>query len=686
MPEDRRLAAIMFTDIVGYTNLMGANEEKAVDLIRRNRKIHQSVIRKHKGKWHKEMGDGTLASFNSAIDAVYCAAEILSKCKEAGICLRVGIHLGDIFEEKGDVFGDGVNLASRLETSAEAGTIYVSEPVYRNVKNKTGVSYKFVEEKIFKNVDEAVKTYSLTVDLSEQITKNSKHRMISRPIIFISALSAVLIILLFGLIDYLKTEKLSFTNTSLNSIAVMPFTDMSPEQNQGYLGDGIAEEIINQLTRVRGLKVIGRTSSFSFRNKDSDLKTIGEILGVKAILEGSVQKSGNKLRVTAQLISTEDGFHIWSERYDREMKDIFEIQDELSQLIVDKIHLGTRPNTQETVTSYQNVDAKAYDLFLMGKHIHQTKFEVSFRMEDFKTAETMFLKSIEIDPNFALPHAGLADIYHSYQMSFAPYDDNPEKRKYQELQKKHINIAYALNPYSDYVNHIKGWVYNSLKNYDSAYYYIKQAIVINPREARNYFGLAVFLFERGLNDESNILFEKAREIDPLDRAALPIKAQIEYESGNDDKALDILKEILSIDLNSYNALFYEVAILLVNGRVDEAQKVYNEMLWRFPDEDNDYLKGAIYAARGDSLRAFKSFNGGPFYYRLLGNKEEFLKTLPDYFNEEDNFNKSFYISMIHSKYFGWVRNEMKFRILIREEEKEYNNLKAKFGNLDFIGE
>lgn len=682
--EKRRLAAIMFTDIVGFTTMMGTDEDKTMSLIRRNKDIHKKLLRKYNGKWLKDMGDGTLASFTSAIDAVYCAADIINQCKELNIDLRIGIHLGDIIEEKGDVFGEGVNLASRLETVAEPGGIYVSEPVYRNVRNKDGVSSEYLGERVLKNVEEPVKIFNIRVDISRRPISEEKPRGISVKIMLASTVIAVIIIIVYMLINHFGSEKERVKSHHGLSIAVMPFVDMSPDQDQAYLGDGIAEEIINQLTRIPALKVIGRTSSFSLRNKEIDIKTIGELLGAETILEGSVQRAGNTLRITAQLISAKDGFHLWSERYDREMKDIFKIQDELASLVADKVKPGIRTSTDRSGSNVNKTNPLAYEFFLKGKYVHQNKFEISFTLEDFKTSEALFLRAIDIDPNFALPHAGLADIYHSYQVSFAPFDDNPEKQKYVQLQKKHIRIAYLLDPQSDYVNLIKGWIYNSLRQYDSAYYHIKQSIILNPGTARNYVGLGLFLFYRGLNYESSILFNKSREIDPLDMAAFDIQAQNEYAFGHDKKALDILNEVLLLNPDSHNALFYKVVILLVNGRINEAQATYEVLLEKIPDEDHAFLRGALYAAGGDSISAFNTFNGGLFYYRMLGNKEAFIKALPDFLMEEDNDHKSFYIPMMQCQYYRWIRNDPGFNLLVDEEKIEYDRLKARYGNLEFI--
>ena len=376
----RQLAAIMFTDIVGYTALMGADEQKAMAMISTNREIHKKIIRKHQGRWLKEVGDGTLASFHSVCDSVYCAGELIKVCNEKGFELRIGIHMGDVIEKDGDIFGDGVNVASRLELLASPNQIIVSDPIHCNIKNKKGIQNTFIEEKQLKNVDEPVRVYSVEVkEFSDEDDLNAYATIAMHSHISLSkktklGLVFVLAIVLGSSVFFNPLTPGQSTNDVVtsdlvenpdfkSSIAVLSFRDMSPDQDQEYLGDGIAKEIINKLTEVRDLNVISSTSSFSFKNKETDLITIGEMLGVETILEGSVQKFGNQLRVTVQLINAEDGFHVWSESFDRELEDFFVLQEELALLVVAKI-FAEDPDT-ENISLYNNesIDQEAHILF-----------------------------------------------------------------------------------------------------------------------------------------------------------------------------------------------------------------------------------------------------------------------------------------------------------------------------------
>lgn len=359
MLQSRQLAAIMFTDIAGYTAVMGENEQKAFEILRQNRNLQKPLIEQHHGKWIKELGDGVLASFSTVTDAVNCACAILRGCKEIeGLHLRIGIHLGEIVVEDDDVFGDGVNIASRIQAVAAIDSIWVSEAVHSNVVNKKGIETRFVKEETLKHVKEPVRIYQILAgnDLRQQVSAVAK---------------------------VTKEGK-------IKSLAILPFADLSAGKDQEYLGDGIAEELLNLMSQVNGLKVIGRTSSFSFKNKDLDLKTIGKLLNENTILEGSVQKAGNRVRITSQLINAQDGFHIWSQRYDREIDDIFALQDDICSKIAEHLKLTLLQKKKRTK------NLKAYEWFLKADYYWKRYGE-----ENIERAIACCRQALELDPEYA---------------------------------------------------------------------------------------------------------------------------------------------------------------------------------------------------------------------------------------------------------------------------------------------
>src|SRR5215210_4202282 len=338
MSQTRQLAAIMFTDIVGYTALMGEDEKKAFEILNNNRKLQKPLIEQYGGKWIKELGDGVLACFTTVSDAVNAAIKIQEACNVSKeFLLRIGIHHGEVVFEDDDIFGDAVNIASRLQALAPVGGIWISESVQNNVSNKRDIKTKFVRAETLKNVKEPIRIYEIIINDTEK----------EQPKTVVAEIN----------IQKAIPEK---------SIAVLPFIDMSSTHDQEYLGDGLAEEILNSIVHLKDLKVAGRTSSFQFKGKNIDLRDVGQKLGVNNVLEGSVRKQGNRLRITAQLINVEDGFHLWSEKYDRNMDDIFAIQDEIALAITEQLKVTLLDKDLELVTKTFTQNPEAFELYLKG--------------------------------------------------------------------------------------------------------------------------------------------------------------------------------------------------------------------------------------------------------------------------------------------------------------------------------
>jgi TolB-like protein/class 3 adenylate cyclase len=414
MSQSRQLAAIMFTDIVGYTALMGDDEQKAFEILRKNRQLQKPLIEQHNGKWIKELGDGVLACFTTVSDAVNAAIKIQEGCNVSkDFLLRIGIHHGEVVFEDNDIFGDAVNIASRLQALAPIGGIWVSESVHNNVYNKREINTKFVGAETLKHVKEPVRIYEVitnNITAHPAINKN----LLAKPV-----------------------EK---------SLAVLPFADMSPAKDQEYLGDGLAEEMLNVLSQVKQLKVIGRTSSFSFKGTKTDLKTIGKILSADTILEGSIQKSGNRIRITAQLINASDGFHIWSQRYDRNMDDIFALQDDICSKIAENLKLTLLEKHETREEKKPTNNPKAYEWFLKADYYCK-----KYGWENFERAIDCCKKAIELDPDYA--------------------------------------DAWWLIGYCNFEKH--GWLYFQKENIEAAIYCTNKAISIDKTNADAHFMLAL---------------------------------------------------------------------------------------------------------------------------------------------------------------------------------------------------
>jgi len=530
MPQVRQLAAIMFTDIVGYTALMGDDERKAFHFRDKNRQLHRQVLEEFNGRFIKELGDGILSSFQSVSDAVHAAIKIQEGADD--FQLRIGIHLGEVIFEDNDVFGDGVNIASRLQAAADAGSIYISDAVFQNVSNKKGINTRFVKEDRLKNVKQPVKIYE---------------------------------------VEYKKNKATNGATKTIQpkSIAVLPFVNMSNDPEQEYFCDGISEEIINALAQLNNLRVIARTSAFSFKDKNVDVREIGKTLDVSTLLEGSVRKSGNKLRITTQLVNVADGSHLWANRYDREMQDIFSIQEDIAQNVAMSLR-GVLTNEEREAIRRPETSVQAYEYFLKGRQLfHQLSLRESIKF---------FRKALELDPEYALAYAGLADAHAwLYEWEGAKNADLDAAIK---NSKKALELAPNLS--ESHASH--GFALSQCKRYDEAAQEFREAIVLNSNSYDAYYYYARLCFARGHMEQSADLFLKASEVRREDFQSILLLGQV-YHVLNSDKAKDAfiegvkrLRKYVELNPDDIRALSFGAGALLETGNRDEAYQWMNRAL------------------------------------------------------------------------------------------------------------
>jgi TolB-like protein/class 3 adenylate cyclase len=518
MSSTRQLAAIMFTDIVGYTALMGKDEEKAFNLLKSNREMQKPLIEKHDGRWIKELGDGVLASFTTVTDAVICAGTILQSCKRIpDLELRIGIHLGEVVFENDDIFGDGVNIASRIMPLANPGGICISESVYNNVANKKGIKANFLHEEILKNVKDPVRIYEVCIDAS--------------------------------VISEIKDEpgKVVIPETPVKapekSIAVLAFVNMSNDPEQEYFSDGISEEILNSLAHVKDLRVAGRTSSFHFKGKNIDLREIGHLLNVHTVLEGSIRKQGNKLRITAQLINVDDGFHLWSEKFDREMDDIFAIQDEIALAITEKLKIILLEEEKAIIYKNPTENTEAYDLFLKGRFYFNKRGPAVIKALEY------FQKASDKDPAFTPAYTGMADVYCLLALYciLPPHDALPKARQYAEkaiqLQSSYpeayTSLAFIIGFYD--------W------NWEEAKKMFQRVFAINPDYAPAHYWYGYYLsFIERKDEDAIIVARKAAEIlEPMVPVSHHVLSVMYINAGRFAEGVKASKKAIELDPNSY---------------------------------------------------------------------------------------------------------------------------------------
>jgi len=378
---ERRLAAILAADVVGYSRLMGINEEGTLAALKTHqRELIDPKIAEHRGRIVKTTGDGALVEFASAVDAVRCAVEIQCAMSERSAAIpedrridfRIGINVGDIIIDEGDVYGDGVNIAARLEGIADRGGICISDDTFRQVRDKIDVGFDDAGERQLKNIERPVRVYRVQLGKTAQ-----------------------------------RAEKAS-ASTKRPSIAVLPFKNMSGDPEQEYFADGMVDEIITGLSRIKWLSVVSRNSSYLFKNRPATMKDVAATLGVRYVLEGGVRKSGNRVRITAQLIDAETDAHLWAEQYDRLLEDVFALQDEITMCVVGAIEPSVRKAEIDRIKRQRPDNFTAYDLLLQSQ-----QFVFAGMPAEAAKAITLLEQALKLEPNYSAAHAYLSWCLHA---------------------------------------------------------------------------------------------------------------------------------------------------------------------------------------------------------------------------------------------------------------------------------
>ncbi len=412
MSSTRQLAAILFTDIVGFTEMMQHDEHKAVDIIKKYTTALDQTVHGYNGKINNYYGDGSLCTFSSATDAVQCALELQQLLRGSPpVPLRIGLHIGEVLFEDGKALGDGVNIASRIQSLGIANSVLLSAEMHDKIKNNPALSTVSLGTFEFKNVSRPHEVFALSapglaIPAKKQMTGKLKPRpSLKRNYILLGLLGILMAISLWVWLKSKRTAPVS----SEQAIAVLPFTDMSREQDQAFFSDGLTEDIITQLAKIKAFKVTSRTSVMRYKHQEKSLKDIGVELGANYILEGSVQVAGNMVRITAQLIQASTDEHLWAEKYDRPLQDIFAIQSDIATQIAGALKANLSPDEHKQLNKQYTENTEAYQLYLQGRYYWNQRGDESIR----KGAE-YFRQAIALDSNYALAYAGLGDTYLMY--------------------------------------------------------------------------------------------------------------------------------------------------------------------------------------------------------------------------------------------------------------------------------
>ncbi len=539
----RQLTAIMFTDMVGYTALMQENEHQATLIRDRHREILERLIGAQDGRILQFYGDGTLSVFKSAIAAVRCAIEVQSDLRSGDppIPLRIGLHTGDVVHDDGGVYGDGVNVASRIEGLGVAGAVLISEKVFDEVKNQPDIQTKGLGQFNLKNVKRPMEVYAIA---NNGLTVPE---------------------------DAALRPRRAGTG---KSIAVLPFVNMSSDSENEFFSDGMTEEIINALVRVNGLQVTARTSSFAFKNHSKDIRDIAEELGVTHVLEGSVRRAGDRVRVTAQLIYAKDGYHLFSESYDGGLDDVFALQDQISLKIVEQLasHLGpvntSGDEVDEQLVHGHTHDSEAYAEYLRGR------FEwARWTPEGVRKAIAHYERSIDMDPECALPHSGAGTAY----VFMGAIGYLPPEQAFQKAER-HAKRALELEESAGEAHTAMAAVQFFYHwDWDGAYRSFQKALSLTPGSAEAHQLYGMYLRALGDNEESLDELRTAVALDPLFYGIRDELAKSLAVAGKLDEAEAELKSILLADPSFRAATETLGWIQIARGRPEAALAIFDTL-------------------------------------------------------------------------------------------------------------
>ncbi len=552
---ERRLAAILAADVVGYSRLIGADEGGA--RTRFNELIDEIArpsLDKHRGRLVKTMGDGFLVEFGSLVDAVQCAADIQTgvaeregdKFEDDRMLLRIGVHLGDVIVEGEDIHGDGVNIAARLEGLAEPGGICVSGMAHAGVHNKLAFEFDDLGDQSLKNIAAPVRVFRLILENPDKDGPSATGESFRQP-----------------------------------AIAVLPFENLSGDPEQEYFGDGLTEDIITALSLWRSFPVIARNSVFAFKGTSPDIRRVGEELGARYVIEGSVRRSGDRVRVTAQLIEAETGHHVWAERYDRPIDDFFDLQDEIADRIAAVIEPALVRAEGKRIAAKRPSDLAAWEYCVRGFD-HLAKFT----HKDNILAREMFAAALALDPNYARAHSGMA-YTHCRDFRFRGTENIEESRR---AAFKAARRAIALDETDSQAHVMLSRAYSLGGEGESCIAEGRRALELNPHDTEALVFTGSMLGYWGDPEEGIVLLERGLELNPLDPRNFNFMAHlcVPYLSiGAYEKAAHWGREATRRNPDFFESHAHLASALGYLGRGEEAR----DLLARFDDSAMDYVRG-----------------------------------------------------------------------------------------------
>ena len=590
----RKLTAILSADVKGYSRLMGEDEVGTIRTLNAYKEMMSNLIQQHRGRVVNAPGDSLLAEFASVVDAVRCAVEIQEELKdknkevpeERRMEFRVGINLGDVIEDGEQILGDGVNIAARMESLAEAGGICISGTAYDHVKNKLAFGYEYLGEQTVKNIKEPVRVYRVLMEPGVTVSqvaaeKKGKPRQWQRSVSILLAILIVVaaIVVIWRLyvhptrppVEVASKEKMAFPLPDKPSIAVLPFVNMSSDPKKDYLSDGLAEEIINALTRLPQVFVIARNSTFTYKGKAVDVKQVSREMGVKYVMEGSVQWSGDRVRITAQLIDALNGHHLFSERYDRELKDIFSLQDEITIKILTAMRVTLAEGEAARVMAKGTKNLEAY-----LKVMQATQLRIAFiNKESMVRSRQLAEEAIALDPGYALAYSSAA-VALANEVFLGAYK-NPKEAL--ERATKLAEKGVALDDSLAYPHSALNWLWIMNRDYDKGVAEAERAVALEPGSGLAHVQLGANLNFAGRYEEAIPVLKNVIRLMPIPNTVCLTNLGLSYRMlGRYKESIAALNQLIRREPDALIGHLSLAATYMLAGKETEARAEALEVL------------------------------------------------------------------------------------------------------------
>ena len=588
MAPKRQLLAILFADVQGFTAMVEQDERLAKVIKDKFHKVLQTCFRNHHGRIVSFQGDGVCCTFNSAVEAVTAAIEVqLQMLQQPKVPLRIGIHLGDVIVEGKDIFGDGVNIASRVESFALSNSVLITETVFHEIRNHVDIKTIPLGKYDFKNVDEAIELYAVSnagLIIPMQRKLSGKGRAVSNRRIWYWTGALVIFLAAIPLIYFNFIKTIAYDK----SIAVIPFVNLTNNVNEDYLSDGFTEDILTALSNIADFKVTSFASTRQYKGTKKTIRQIGSELNVAYILEGSVQRSGDTLRITAQLINVKEDIHVWAKNYDELFSQILTIQNRVSREVALALRTKLSPDENKRIVKHSTLNADAYELYLKGRYYWNFRTK-----EGLDSSIHFFSAAIKLDPDYALAYSGIADAYTVLgDNGYLPVDSVSAKAK------MYIDKAFLLDSTLPEVRASHAIYLSSMEgNGSKAIEELERIVKVNPNYASAFQWYAIELAAKGRFEAAKEMIEKAMVLDPRSKRIYESKALIYLYARDLDRAINVLEGAPGSYTSDASTLAFLADIFFMKGSKDSARYYArlcnNEMLLAILKKDKANFRRII---------------------------------------------------------------------------------------------